>query len=159
MSVLSQGTQVYLVDPATDTVLEVECATNFNPGGNPADALDDTCLADGTASTRPGLRRPGQAALSVNADPRNASHVRLFELSNEDPSPTLHFVVGWSDGVDIAPTGVDSEGDFILPTTRTWYKFDGYVADFPFDFSLNTLVTTAVSIQRTGPAQWIVKTP
>jgi hypothetical protein len=95
--------------------------------------------------------------LSLNADPENASHLRLFELSNADPSPTLKFAVGWSDGVGIAPTGVASDGSFILPATRTWYEFDGYIADFPFDFTLNTLVTTAVSIQRSGPAVWTPK--
>lgn len=156
MSKLAQGTQVYFIDPDGDVVTEIICATSFNPGGNPADALDDTCLADGTASTKPGLRRPGQATLSINADPENASHLRLFELSNADPSPVLKFAVGWSDGT-AAPTGVDSAGDFILPTTRTWYTFDGYVADFPFDFSLNTLVSSAVSIQRSGPAAWTAK--
>lgn len=156
MSKLAQGTQVFFIDPTGDVVTEIICATSFNPGGNPADALDDTCLADGTASTKPGLRRPGQAALGLNADPENASHLRLFELSNTDPSPVLKFAVGWSDGT-AAPTGVDSNGDFLLPTTRTWYTFDGYIADFPFDFSLNTLVTSAVSIQRSGPAVWTPK--
>lgn len=157
MSKLSQGTQLYFRDPDTDAVTEVECPTSFNPGGNPATQLDDTCLKDTTAKSKSGLRQPGQGALAINADPTYPSHIRLHQLSQQDPSPVLNWVLGWSDGIDIAPTGVDSAGDFVLPTTRTWYEFEGYIGDFPFDFALNTLVTSQVSIQRSGPAVWTPK--
>lgn len=158
MSKLTQGTQIYFIDPNDDSVVEIECATAFNPGGNPADQLDDTCLADTTASNKKGLRRPGAATLTINADPTNASHIRLHQLSNSDAEADqdLRFAVGWSDGIDVAPTA-DSNGEFNLPTTRTWYTFSGYVADFPFDFGLNALVTSQVSIQRSGPATWTKK--
>lgn len=155
MSKLTQGTMIYFIDPSAPTVVQtVDCATSFNPGGNPAGELDDTCLADTTASTRPGLRKPTAASLSVNADPANASHVLLHTLSQTDPIPLLKFAVGWSDGT-APPTAV--AGEFVLPTTRSWYAFDGYVADFPFDFGLNALVTSQVSITRTGPSVWTVK--
>ena len=159
MSKLSQGTQLYFIDPDDDSIVEVECPTSFNPGGNPATQLDDTCLKDTTAKSKPGLRQPGQAALGINADPTYASHIRLHELSQEDPSPVLKWALGWSDGIDIAPTSVDSNGEFNLPATRTWYTFDGYIGDFPFDFGLNALVTSQVSIQRSGAAVWTPKTP
>jgi hypothetical protein len=159
MSKLAQGTQVYAIDSLNDSIFEVECPTSFNPGGNPATQLDDTCLSDTTAQSKPGLRQPGQATLTINADPSYPSHIRLHEMSQEDPSPVLKWAVGWSDGIDIPPTSVDSDGDFVLPTTRTWYVFDGYIADFPFDFALNTLVSSQVSIQRSGGAQWIRKLP
>lgn len=155
MAVLAQGTNVYFIDPDTEQVVTVECATTFSPGGAPADQIETTCLEDTTRAYLPGLRTPGQASLGINADPRNASHIRMHELSETDPSPVLKWVVGWSDGTD-APT-VDSEGDFDLPTTRTWFLFEGYIADFPFDFASNTVVTSTVSIQRTGGSQWIKK--
>lgn len=158
MSKLSQGTQLYFVDPDDDSIFEVECPTSFNPGGNPAAQLDDTCLGDTTAKYKPGLRQPGQGTIAINADPTYASHIRLHELSQTDPSPVLKWVLGWSDGIGIPPTGVDSAGDFVLPTTRTWYEFSGYLSDFPFDFQLNTLVTSQVPIQRSGPAAWTPKT-
>lgn len=155
MAVLAQGTNVYFIDPDTEQVVTVECATTFSPGGAPADQIETTCLESTTREYLPGLRTPGQASLGINADPRNASHIRMHELSETDPSPVLKWVVGWSDGTD-APT-VDSEGDFDLPTTRTWFLFEGYIADFPFDFASNTVVTSTVSIQRTGGSQWIKK--
>lgn len=159
MSVLAQGTQIYFIDPSYDSngagVRAVECATTFSPGGNPADQIEDTCLEDTTRSYKPGLRTPGQASMSINADPSNASHVRLHQLAETDPSPVLSWAVGWSDGT-AAPT-IDSNGDFVLPATRTWFTFQGYVSDFPFDFAQNTVVTSAVTIQRSGGSAWIKK--
>lgn len=66
-------------------------------------------------------------------------------------------MVGWSDGKGVVPT-VNTKGDnFELPATRTWFAFDGYVSDFPFNFALNAVVTTTVTIQRTGGSTWIKK--
>lgn len=240
MSMLAQGTQVYALVPiagnqTTYEVLEVECATAFNPGGNPADQIETTCLSETVRSYMRGLRTPGQATLTLNADPRNASHVRLHQLSEDDSIESIKWAVGWSDGKGIAPTIaqpgtlqalsltsggtgytsaptvaisggggtgatataviangavtgfnitdpgsgytstptvaltggsgtgaaaaaiVDNEFDFQLPNTRTWFIFDGYVSDFPFDFAANTVVTTAATIQRSGGSAWIRK--
>lgn len=164
MSILTQGTQIYFLDPNFDSngpgVREVECATTFSPGGNPADQIEDTCLSATTRSYKPGLRTPGQASLGLNADPENDSHVRLHELSETDPAPTLKWAVGWADGTSLPTvTGPDSNGDydFDLPTDRTWFVFEGYVSDFPFDFAANTVVTTTATIQRSGGSAWIRK--
>lgn len=159
MSVLTQGTQIFFVDPAYDSngagVREVECATTFTPGGNPADQIEDTCLADTSRSYKPGLRTPGQATLGLNADPENESHVRLHQLSETDPSPMIKWAVGWADGTG-TPT-LDSDDDFVLPGTRSWFVFEGYVSDFPFDFAANTVVTTQAAIQRSGGSSWVRK--
>lgn len=162
MSILTQGTQVYaLVPPTTGTgpltVMEVECATAFNPGGSPKEQIEDTCLSSNERTYKPGLRTPGQASLTINADPNSASHIRLHQLSEANGDTTLKWAVGWSDGT-AAPT-VNTEGDdFELPDSRTWFVFEGYVADFPFDFAANAVVSTAVSIQRSGGSAWIKKT-
>jgi len=159
MSILTQGTQVFALVPTSTPgsfeVMEVECATAFNPGGSPADQIDDTCLSDrNTRKYRKGLRTPGQASLTVNADPRNASHVRLSEFAESDDEVSLKWAVGWADGT-AEPTV--SAGALVLPTSRTWFTFEGYVADFPFDFSANSVVSTAAAIQRSGPGVWIPK--
>lgn len=161
MSILSQGTQIFALvpseaDPSTLEVMEVECATTFTPGGNPADQIETTCLSENVRSYLRGLRTPGQATMSINADPENASHLRLHELSESDRGEPIKWAVGWSDGTE--PPTVNTEGDdFELPTTRTWFLFDGYIADFPFDFSANSVVTSEISIQRSGGSAWIKK--
>lgn len=239
MSILTQGTQVYALMPplsgtGPSTVMEVECATAFNPGGAPKEQIEDTCLSSKDRTYKPGLRTPGQASLTINADPNNESHLRLHQLSEADGDNTLKWAVGWSDG-DAAPTSVASgsldqiqvtsggtgytsaptvnitggggsgaaatavldgdavvainitspgtgytsvptvtlsgdgtgatatatinlDEDFVLPPTRTWFVFEGYVADFPFDFAANSVVSTAVSIQRSGGSAWLKKT-
>ncbi|MDF9755464.1 hypothetical protein ACVWY1_001446 [Pseudomonas sp. TE6288] len=162
MSILTQGTQIYaLVPPVSGTgplsVLEVEHVTSFEPGGAPAEQIEDTTLDAAERTYQKGLRTPGTATLGLNADPTNASHIRLHQLSEAKGSTTVKWVVGWSDGKDVAPT-VNSKGDgFELPATRTWFAFEGYVADFPFNFALNSVVTTSVSIQRTGGSTWAKK--
>ena len=163
MSMLTQGTQLYaLVPPASGTgaltVMEVEGITSFNPGGNPADQIEDPCLSETSRKYKKGMRTPGQATVGLNADPRNASHLRLYQLSEDDSDTMIQFAIGWSDGVDVAPT-LNTEGDaFVLPPSRTWFTFEGYVSDFPFDFAANTLVATQATIQRSGKGQWIPKT-
>src|SRR5690625_2712447 len=111
MAILTQGTQVYVLaptaaDPETFEVLEIECATAFTPGGNPADQIETTCLSDTVRSYLRGLRTPGQASLTINADPRNDSHIRLHELSEDDSIEDLAWAVGWSDGTGIDPSAV-----------------------------------------------------
>jgi hypothetical protein len=155
MAKLAQGTQIYFIDPADDSLVTVECATTFTPGGAPADQIETTCLEDAVRAYMRGLRTPGQATIGLNADPSFASHIRLHELSEDDTVDFIKWAVGWSDGT-AAPT-VDSSGDFVLPATRTWFTFQGYVADFPFDFAQNTVVTSTVSIQRSGGSAWVPK--
>lgn len=162
MSILTQGTQVFLLDPGISgtgphTVLEIEHVTAFNPGGNPADQIDDTPLSERNSKQfKRGLRTPGQASLTISADPRNASHLRLHQMSESDSDKPLKWAVGWSDGTAL-PTVNTVGDDFELPEDRTWFLFEGFVSDFPFDFSGNTVVTTAAQVQRSGGAQWVKK--
>lgn len=234
MSVLAQGTHIFFLDTSggTPVVTRAECATNFTPGGDPADQIEDTCLEDSERSYKSGLRTPGQATMGLNADPKIDSHIALYNLSRMNPSPKIPWAVGWSDGVGtpgygspVKSVSVDAGGsgyssptvtfsdpedpkgkaatgtatvegdaiteivitdpgsgyraaptvtisgsgtgatvtatldevDLVVPDTRTWFKFRGYVSDFPFDFSQNTVVTTEVSIQRSGDSKWIKK--
>jgi hypothetical protein len=142
----TQGTQLYVADPATDTLITVGCVTNITGITATRDQIETTCL-DSTARTYvAGLAAPGAATFTINFDPTDASHTRLHELYVS--GDTLEFALGWSDGT-AAPT-VDTNGTFNLPTTRTWIAFDGFITDLPFDFALNTVVTSNVSVQVSG---------
>ena len=154
MAKLAQGTQIYFID-TDSTIITVSSATAFSPGGAPADQIEATGLEDFDRVYEPGLRTPGQASMTINADSENASHILMHDLSEINPPPTLKWAVGWSDGT--APPTVDVDDEFVLPETRTWFTFQGYIADFPFDFALNTVVTSSVSIQRSGGSAWVPK--
>ena len=158
MSIFAQGSELYFVDPDTKEVVKVQCPTGFTPGGAPADQLEDTCIDDTTKTYKKGLRTPGSATVNLMADPKYSSHVRLYELYADDSEENtdIQFAIGWSDGKGIVPTA-DSNGLFILPTTRTWLTFAGYISDFPFDFQANTLVSVAMTVQQSGLSAFIPK--
>lgn len=160
MSVLTQGTQFYVL--ANGVVSEVECITSFTPGGNPADQIEDTCLSERNSRTyKKGLRTPASATVTLNADPKNASHLMLHNLAESDDESLLTFAVGWADGESVptaaAPGAPNSVDGLLLPDDRTWFVFQGYVTDFPFDFQANTVVSTTATIQRSGPSVWVPK--
>lgn len=242
MAALTQGTQVYCLaptkaNPAVFEVFEIECATAFNPGGNPKDQIDVTELSETEARHyKKGLSTPASASLTINADPKKASHIRLWELYEDTTTEeNLKFAIGWSDGKNIVPSLINSgrvisiavtaggsgyttaptvaisggggsgataqavidsgevvgilitnrgsgytstptvtltggagtgatavatvaqAPDFGLPNTRSWFTFEGYISDFPFDFQANTVVTTAATIQRSGKGTWTRK--
>lgn len=143
MAKKTQGTQLYVVDPDNDTLITVGCVTQISGITAARDQIETTCL-DSTARTYvAGMATPGAAQFTINFDPTDASHVRLHELYVAGTS--TEFAIGWSDGT-AAPT-VGTPGGFTLPTTRTWISFDGFLTDCPFDFSLNAVVTSQLSVQ------------
>lgn len=158
MSIFAQGSELYFVDPDTREVVKVQCPTGFTPGGAPADQLEDTCIDDTTKTYKKGLRTPGSATINLMADPKYASHMRLYELyaDDSDENTDIQFAIGWSDGKGVVPS-VDSNGLFVLPTARTWLTFAGYISDFPFDFQANTLVSVAMTVQQSGLSAFIPK--
>ncbi|WP_129937636.1 phage tail tube protein [Escherichia coli] len=160
MSVVTQGTQMYVLN--NGVVSEVECITSFSPGSSPADQIEDTCLSEtSTRSYKKGLRTPGQATVALNADPANASHVMLSNLAESSDQTNLTFAIGWADGAADPTAATAGDPDAVdglsLPDTRTWYVFQGYVSDFPFDFQANTVVQTSATIQRSGQGVWVPK--
>jgi hypothetical protein len=145
MALKTQGTQLYFIDPDTFAVTTVGCVTALTGLTAARDQIETTCL-DSTARTYvSGMATPGAAQFTINFDPTDDSHVRLHELYVEGAD--LDFALGWSDGT-AAPTS-DSTA-FTTPTTRTWVLFSGFISDLPFDFALNTVVTSNVSVQVSG---------
>ncbi|WP_442074967.1 phage tail tube protein [Pseudomonas putida] len=71
-------------------------------------------------------------------------------------APNIAFTGGAGTGAAGAAE-VSQESDFVLPPSRTWFTFSGYVADFPFNFALNAVVASTVAIQRSGGSAWIRK--
>lgn len=150
-AVRTQGTQLYVIDPADDSIITVTCVTSLSGLTSPIDQIETTCLDSAAREYVAGMATPGQAQFGINFDPQDASHLRLLELKNE--GATLDFAIGFSDGT-AAPTAA-TDG-FVLPTTRSFLTFDGFLTDLPFDFSLNAVVTSTVSIQVSGE---VVLTP
>ena len=102
MSKLTQGTHIFFLNTTGQTpeVVKVDCATSFNPGGDPAGELDDTCLDSNEMEYVAGMRNPGTASLGIRPDGDYDSHMTMWNLSRMNPSPSMDWVVGWSDGTE-----------------------------------------------------------
>lgn len=70
-------------------------------------------------------------------------------------APTVGLTGAGTGGAATAVVAASCE--FNVPTNRTWNTFDGYVSGFPFNFALNALVQSAVTIQRSGESFWYPK--
>lgn len=153
MSLKTQGTYLYTIDPADDSLLQVACITSIDGIDTTVEQIEDTCLEALARTYQSGLASPGQASFGINFDPAEASHVRMHQLKVSGAS--LHWAVGFSDGT--APPTIDSGGTFDLPTTRTWIRFQGFMSSFPFNFALNAVVQSTVNIQISGEPQLFAK--
>lgn len=153
MALKTARTSLYFIDPegstAGATIVSVGCATSITGIGASRDQLEDTCLEDSARSYEPGLGTPGQASFTINFDPSDASHVRIYELWQAGTK--VDWALGLSDGpaapAALVPPTLETDDTFILPGTRSWVTFNGYVADVPLDLALNALVTANVTIQ------------
>lgn len=149
MSVKTKGTMLYFIAPGeTPAVVKVGAVSSISGVNASRDQIETTDLESDAHTYESGLLSPGAATFSIRFDPKDAGHKKLHDLYVS--GTVLKWALGWSDGT-AAPT-LDTEDDtvFDLPTTRSFLEFDGYVADLPFDFSLNSVVNSSVSVQVSG---------
>lgn len=159
MSKKTQGTELYFIDPANSgSVVKVGCVTGWQNSGGSRSETDDTCLEDDDMKFKPGMKDPGTKNFGLNFDPSNPVHVRIFNIFNDASIENLKWALGWSDGTGVDPT-LGSDGDFNLPTTRTWLTMEGYLSEVPFDFSQNSVVKSSISVRLSGPRVLIPKEP
>lgn len=152
MAVKTQGTQLYIADIFASSgceLIKVECATSLDGLSNPREQIETTCLESDTRQYEAGLSTPGQISVSLNFDPANESHLRIVELWQENEG-NLTFAIGMGNPVDSDPT-LSSACEFSYPTDRHFVEFEGYIADIPLSFPLNSVVTSTVTIQVSGP--------
>lgn len=151
MSVRTQGTQLYAIDPADGSVLTVGCPTSIEGIDASVEQVEITCLDSLAREYAAGMPTPGSASFGINYDPADESHLALEEMYLNGVS--TKFAIGWSDDTGTPPTTeLDSDGEyqFVLPGTRTWTVFSGFINSFPLNFSLNAVVSSTVGIQVSG---------
>lgn len=157
MSVKTQGTQLFIKDDegsAGAEILTVQCAISIDGIGGAREQIEVTCLEDIARAYEAGLITPGTMTVTIQADSRNESHVRLHELYVAGVK--FDAAIGWGNGTSIPTIGSDGEMDF--PDTRDFIAmYQTYVSDFPFNFELNAVVTSAVTFQLSGLPTWFPK--
>lgn len=146
MSKVTKGTMLYFIDTSDDSVVRATEISSITGITAALSQIDRTNLDSTGREFVAGFAEPGAAAIGVNFDPSNEVHVlmhEMFRLGTE-----TEYAIGWSDGT--APPTVDSNGTFNFPTTRTFIGFDGFFSNVPFDFALNEIVRSAVTVQISG---------
>lgn len=152
MAVKTQGTQLYIMDSEASggcEILTVECTTALSGLSNPREQIEVTCLESDTREYEGGLSTPGQLTVTVNFDPRNASHMRLYQFWR-DNADNFKFAIGFGGPVNVDPN-ISSGCEFDYPTNRTFIEAEGYVVDLPLEAALNAVWTAAIPIQISGP--------
>lgn len=158
MSVKTQGTHLFLIDPTTSNreVMKFKCPTGIQGVTTGArDQIDDTCLdATDERSFTAGLGNPGTVTVPFILDPQAVSHQALFDL--KATGDKVQWLVGLSDGTGVPD--ITSEGGFgIAAIDRTTIEFTAYVADLNIDIATNEVVRGTLTLQRSGAYKFTPK--
>ena len=151
MAQLTKGVQMFVesVDTAGSTWIQIGCPTGISGLGGSKSQIDVTCLDSEEMEYLPGMAAPGALTVNLNFDPSVVSHRELWDLFEGEQ--VRRFAIAMSDGAKTIIPTFDTAGVAVFPTTRSFIEFEGYVADLPLDFAINGVVTSALSVQRTGP--------
>lgn len=150
MSLKTQGTSLFVLIPGTsDSIVRITCVKEVTGvGAGAKDQIDVTCLED-TEDRQfvAGLASPSAVTMTVNYDPADGEYESLLDL--KESGANTRFFLGLSDGAkSIAPTL--SSDVVTFPPTRSFLEFQGFISEFPFDFAQNTVITSAITVQRSG---------
>ncbi|KRG38823.1 hypothetical protein ARC78_15200 [Stenotrophomonas pictorum JCM 9942] len=118
----TQGTELYMLDPDAapgSEVLKIGNITGYGDFGKQSNDIITTNLDSVAVEKLAGLPDNGDLGLTVNVDPKGASHQKLEALAGTDARRV--FVIGYSDGVGVAPTATKGVGSVTIGTAGTGY--------------------------------------
>lgn len=150
MATKTQGTYIYFIDPADESLVTVGCPINPSFSASTTDQIETTCITDTTRTYIAGLQSPGTFSFTIRYDADEASHARIQDL--QTAGTTVLWAIGLSDGT-AAPT-VDTGGTFDLPTSRSWRRFSGFITEYSENYADNSVVEGQVSVQVSGAVEY-----
>lgn len=148
--VLTQGTSVWIKhgDDATPTLTKMVCITGIVIGDDTPTDIPDTCLEEEESATSTyGLNTPGEGSISINTDPKNATHITLLQLA--DDREYVEVFVGLSDGKVVPTLLVDA---VTLPEGRSWISFTTRLRNSAPVLDPDSLVKHTISMKRQSRA-------
>lgn len=149
MALRTKGTEVFFVFQNSNgySLVKLGCPKGVQGLGGSKSQIDETCLDSLEMEFGPGMPNPGAITIDLDFDPSKVSHQDLIYMDANDITTT--YIIGLSDGTAL-PTVNSGSGVVTYPSTRSYISFLGYVADVPFDLSVNANVKSNVSVQRSG---------
>lgn len=145
-AMLSNGTEVFIVDPQNDTKVYKLCVTQLDINEGDPSKIDVTTLCEREKTQEvDGLLGSSESTFTINLDFDNETHKMLIEARKDKRE--LKFRIGQSDGENAATHTSAGWGD---DTTRTWVDFTGYISKVPLSYSVNAAVQPQVSVTMTS---------
>ena len=156
MATPTKGTEIWFVktDSNGPSIVKLGCPKGLTGLGGAKSQLDTTCLDSLEMEFSPGMGSPGAVSIPIDFDFSKLSHRDLVDMDENDTITT--WIIGASTGT-AAPT-VDSAGVITYPSTRDYVSFQGYIAELPLDFAINSNIASTISLQRTGAKTYHYKT-
>lgn len=142
MAINTRGTEMWFYDETNSQVVKIGCPTAISPVGGARDSFESPTCLDGNKQKFTGGITWEDLTISINLDPKDASHKRLWELFKAG-AENIPFAIGFADGT-AAPTW--SANAWVLAKTRSWYNLKGSVLSDSSDFSGDSVVTATISI-------------
>ena len=152
MAKLTQGSELWFNDP-NNGATKIGCVTAISGITASRDQIETTCLDSTARLYEPGMLSPGNATFTVNFEPSDDSHVRLHDLYRLGTK--VDWALGWSDGT--ADAIAESNGEFTLDEDRSWLLFNGYISELPFEFAINSVVTSTIGVQISDFPEFFAK--
>ena len=145
--VVSQGTEIFFIDPSTPTAFfTMECPTSVSKSGGARNMIEILCLNSNDPEFRPGSRTATTFSVPFALVPTAESHQALFDL--EESGVVVPFLIALSDGTaDPTVTG----GEFTAPTGRSSLGFDAVIEDVAIDIATNDVVRGTLTLRQSGP--------
>lgn len=171
MAFKTQGTQLYVINIATDEMVEYDCVTSISGIDSTVDQIDVSCIKAADATFVAGRSTPGTVSIETTFDPRLADTVKLYEWKQSGAD--LRFAVvfgeedpltgGIKDAADADQPTVDTTTEagnpiFEIPESRYAIVFDGYQSAFPLNVQQNDVIRSTVTVQISGRIELVEAT-
>lgn len=150
----TQGTELYLLNTDTGTIVKVPNITAVDGVGGSASDIDVTNFDD-LRSRRflVGLQDQGTASFSVNYDPGDATHALLAGIAG---GAQYKWALGLSDGHGIDPTyDAGPPADFTLPSGRSWFVFNASLQQWQRNLTTDDVIRISATLRLSGDIEEI----
>lgn len=146
----ANGSKLYAV--INGAIVRVQCISAMDLGQDSFGKIDASCLDDDHKSYDRGVTDPGEGSITIQLDDTNTSHATLLQLA--ESGTKTDWYIGSPSATD--EPELDSSGDVILPETRTWLTFEGYLNPVAPTIETDTNWTYAFTLVRTSPVRTIL---
>lgn len=151
-----QKSQLFYFDGTA--IQAVQCAKEIELGTDTEEDIDVTCIDDEEDNFDAGKKTPGEGSLSIDLDDENESHLALVALSKTNPRKKVMWYLGSSNSDEPPTVAAGSPASVSLPTTRTWWVWEGYLKLAEKTFAKGQFVGYKFPLKKTSIVSETIRT-